>query len=212
VTEQPINDAAQATPAKTTSLTRDLITVGVFTALYFVVMAVVGQLGALIPITQALGPFYIPLICGIPFMLFLTRVHRFGLITAMGWIIGLLFIATGMSVIATILALVLAPAADLIAKLGGYKKWLTLVGAYVVFSLMDIGMVAPLFFQRQAMLDKMSARHDSAWIAQIAQLTPPWMFPVMLVMIVVGATIGAYIGRGIFRKHYAYLAATTPAS
>jgi len=210
---EPITDtAADVTPAKTTSVTRDLITVGVFTALYFVVMAVVGQLGALIPITQVLGPFYIPLICGIPFMLFMTRVHRFGMITAMGWIIGLLFLATGMSIIATIMAFVLAPLADLIAKWGGYKKWLAIVGAYVVFSLMDIGMVAPLFFQRQAMLDKMSARHNDAWIAQITQLTPPWMFPVMLVMIVIGATIGAYIGRGIFRKHYAYLAATTPAN
>ena len=193
-------------PRRPATVTRDLITVGVFTALYFVIMALVGQLGALLPITQVLGPLYIPILCGIPFMLFVTRVTRFGLITAMGWIIGILYLVTGQSWVATVLAFVLAVIADLIAKQGKYRSWPMLVLSFIVFSEMAIGMVVPLFFQRQATLDRIASRgHEQAWINQIVSLTPAWMFYVMIVMIVVGATIGAYVGRGIFHKHFAYL-------
>lgn len=50
--------------------TRDLINVGIFTVLYFLAVAVCGQLGALMPIVQVLGPLYIPIVAGIPFALF----------------------------------------------------------------------------------------------------------------------------------------------
>jgi len=197
--------APKPRPGPAPSLTRDLISVGVFTALYFVVVAVFGQLGGLVPVTQVFGPFYIPLLCGIPFMLFLTRVHRFGMITAMGWIVGLLLMATGMHWTVLVIALILAPLADLVARLGGYKRWWPLVASYVVFSEILIGTVWALFFQREAVLGRLSTRHDSTWINQIVALTPPWMFYVMVLMIVAGAVIGAFIGRAVFRKHYRYL-------
>jgi len=188
-----------------TTLTRDLITVGVFTALYFVVMAVVGQVGALVPLGQVLGPLYIPLVCGIPFMLFLSRVRRFGLITAMGVLVGLLFLATGQSLAATILGVVCGVVADLIARAGKYRRWGFLVLAYVVFAEIAIGMVVPLFFLRDAFIARLSARHDAAWVNQLVTWTPAWMFYVMIAMVAVGAVGGAFLGRAIWRKHYAYL-------
>lgn len=196
-----------------TSLTRDLITVGVFTALYFAVKYVFGQLGALSPVTQVLGPGYIPILCGIPFALFLSRVHRFGLITGMGWIVGILYIITGMSWITTLLAFTLSVVADFIAYLGKYKRWSLLVLAYVIFSEMGIGSVIPLFFQRERVLKGAATRHPQAWVDQIATLTPMWMFYGMMAMMAVGAVIGLFIGRGIFRKHFSYLSTKkTPAN
>jgi len=201
-----------STPENTTpsaprpSVTRDLINVGVFTALYFVILAILGQLGALVPITQVLAPFYLPIVCGIPFMLFLTRVKRFGMITAMGWIIGLLLLLTGMPLTVLPIAFVLAVAADLVARTGGYKRWWSLVAAYAIFSEILIGTVVPLFFQRDAFLARRLERQGEVWTNQIEALTPSWMFFVMIVMLAVGAVIGAYLGRAIFRKHYRYLA------
>jgi len=196
-------------PVRPPSLTRDIVTTGVFTALYFVVMAIVGQLSALIPILQVLAPFYIPILCGIPFMLFLTRVHRFGMITAMGWIIGLLLMLTNAAILALILGLVLAPLADWIAHTGKYRRWSLLVVSYILVGEISIGMVGLLFFQRQAVLNRIGQHHDAAWVAQIAHLTPPWMLYVMIGELAVGAIIGAFLGRGIFRKHYRYLAPTS---
>ncbi|MDR0848174.1 MAG: MptD family putative ECF transporter S component [Propionibacteriaceae bacterium] len=189
--------------------TRDLITTGVFTALYFVVLAVFGQLGALIPILQVLGPFYIPLICGIVFVLFTTRVHHFGMITIMGILVGLLVVVTGQSWVVAVLAVVLSPIADWLfnrasgdapAKIG------TTVVTYVIFSEMLIGMVVPLFFQREAFFERLASRKAADWVSSLEAMTPPWMFVVMIVMIAVGAFLGVLLGRAIFRKHFAQVA------
>lgn len=182
--------------------TRDLINVGVFTVLYFAAVAVGGQLGALVPILQVLGPLYIPIIAGIPFMLFLTRVKSFGMITIMGLLVGLLVVATGQAYWVALLALVFAPTADLIARAGHYTEWRYLVASYAVFSLMLTGTVIPLFFMRTAYLERISGRKDAAWVESIITLTPPWMFVVMIGMLIVGSVIGAYFGRSLLRKHF----------
>ncbi len=182
--------------------TRDLINIGIFTVLYFAAVAVCGQLGALVPVLQVLGPLYIPIIAGIPFTLFLTRVDKFGMITIMGLLVGLLVLATGQAFWVPLLALVLAPTADLISRAGNYRRWPNLVAGYATFSLMLIGTVVPLFFARDAYLSRVSERKDAAWVQQIVDLTPTWMFGVMLVMLVVGSIIGAHLGRRVLRKHF----------
>lgn len=195
----------ESPPTPRPSMTRDLINVGIFTALYFIILAIFGQLGALTPITQVIAPFYLPILCGIPFMLFLTRVKRFGLITAMGWIVGILFLVTGQSYFTAILAFVLSIVADIIARAGQYKRWGLLLLSYIVFAEISIGTVIPLYFQRAAFLARRVDRQGQEWADQIAKLTPWWMFYGMMVMLAVGAIIGAYVGRAIFRKHYQYL-------
>jgi energy-coupling factor transport system substrate-specific component len=182
--------------------TRALIETGVFTALYVVVLAVFGQLGALVPILQVLGPLYIPLVCGVPFMLFVARVKGFGQITIMGVLAAALVFLTGQSWVVLVLALVLAPLADLIAKLGGYRRFGLVLVAYVVFSEMLIGMVVPLFFLRDEFIDRISQRHASAWVQTLTDMTPGWMFWVMIGMIAVGAAAGALLGRALTRKHF----------
>ena len=182
--------------------TRDLINIGIFTVLYFAAVAVCGQLGALMPVLQVLGPLYIPIIAGIPFTLFLTRVNKFGMITIMGLLVGLLVLATGQAFWVPILALALAPLADLISRAGNYRRWANLVAGYAIFSLMLIGTVIPLFFARDAYLDRITSRKDAEWVQQIITLTPMWMFGVMLLMLVTGAVIGAYLGRHILGKHF----------
>jgi energy-coupling factor transport system substrate-specific component len=182
--------------------TRALIQTGVFTALYFAVLAVFGQIGALVPILQVLGPFYIPLMCAVPFMLFAARIKAFGQITIMGLLAAFCIFLTGQSWVVFALAIVLAPAADLIAKSGGYRKFGTTLAAYVVFSEMLIGMVVPLFFMRQEFLARVGKRHDDSWIRQLESYTPPWMFWAMIAMIAAGAAIGGIVAYRMVSKHF----------
>ncbi len=181
---------------------KDLINVGIFTVLYMVIVVICGQLGALLPITQVLGPLYIPLLAGIVFMLFLTRVRHFGLVTIMGLLVGLVVLATGQSYWVLILAVVFASLGDFIMSLGRYKKWLTLVIGYVCFSFLLLGTVVPLFFLRDSYLGRLSERKDDAWMSGIVAMTPWWMFLVMIAMIMVGASLGAFLGRAMLRKHF----------
>jgi energy-coupling factor transport system substrate-specific component len=181
---------------------KDLINVGVFTLLYLVCVVVLGQLGALAPITQVLGPLYIPLVGGIVFMLFLTRVRVFGMVSTMAILVGLILLLTGQGFWGLVFALVLGPLSDLIMRTGKYQSWIRSVLGYVVFSEILIATVVPLFFARNAFLAKRAERHSQEWVDQIIALTPTWMFCVMMAMLAVGAVGGAYLGRALLKKHF----------
>lgn len=75
---------------------KDLISLGLFTVLYFV-------LGCCVAIPIGFVPIFVPvlgtlwaIITGIPFMLYVTRVKTFWLITLMAILSGLLMGLTGM--------------------------------------------------------------------------------------------------------------------
>ena len=74
---------------------KDLITLGIFTVIYFIVGAVLSMLVA-IPILVPVFPAIWALINGTVFMLYSTKVEKFGLVTIMAVISGLLVGLTGM--------------------------------------------------------------------------------------------------------------------
>ena len=67
---------------------RDFINIGIYTAIYFVIVMVLAMTG-LIPIFLVLLSSMIGIIGGIPFMLFLTKVKKPGMILIMSTIMGI---------------------------------------------------------------------------------------------------------------------------
>lgn len=63
-----------------------------------------------------------PLICGIPIMLFMTKVKKFGMVTIMGITIGVFLWITGMGYWPAICGLVFGLITDLIDKSGNYQS------------------------------------------------------------------------------------------
>lgn len=100
---------------------KDLINVGIFTAIYFVLFFA-GMMLGYIPIFIPLLGLVCPIICGIPFMLYLTKVKKFGMVTLSGIILGLLNMLIGSGVLVLIFGIVFGVAADLIMKSGKYKS------------------------------------------------------------------------------------------
>ena len=100
---------------------KDLINIGIFSAIYFVIVFIVAMLG-MIPIFLPLLAVIVPILGGIPFMLFLTRVKKFGMIWIMSVIMGVLMLLTGMSWPPLAVSVVSGLIAELIYKSGGYKS------------------------------------------------------------------------------------------
>ena len=101
---------------------KDLINLGLFTVLYFVI-------GCCVAIPIGFVPIFLPilgalwsLITGIPFMLFLTRVKKFGMVTIMGILSGLLMGLTGMGFWGVPMGVIFGLLGDLILKSGSYKS------------------------------------------------------------------------------------------
>ena len=73
---------------------KDLINIGIFTTIYFVIYFATMMLGY-IPILDVLLGLICPITCGIPFMLYVTKVRSFGMISITGIILAILFTVMG---------------------------------------------------------------------------------------------------------------------
>lgn len=131
---------------------RDLITVGIFAALYMVVYFVFSFLGFMNPMVLVAGLLVGLVIGGIPFMLFLTRVKTPGMITLFAVLLGIVLLLTGHPPVATGWLLVLAVICEVIIGAGRYRSRTAFIAAYTVFSLWVAGQFFPLFYDRAGFL------------------------------------------------------------
>ncbi len=180
--------------------TKDLINVGIFTAIYFVLFFAFGMLGY-VPIFFALLPLFLPVICGIPFMLFLTKVKVFGMITIMGTILGALMLLTGHTYIPLIAGFIFGLVTDLILMAGKYGSKRLSVFGYGIFSLWILGMLLPFWIMRDSyesmMLDSMGSDYTRAVLSLFDKIS--WAFPILTFA---GGIIGAFFGSAMLRKHF----------
>lgn len=97
----------------------DLISVGVFTALYFVLVTVATFTCALLPgVGNIVLPALAALISGSVYMLLAAKLQKFGGITIMGLVMGLFFFVSGHFVLSFAANIVCGLLADLIAARG----------------------------------------------------------------------------------------------
>lgn len=94
---------------------KDLINIGIYAALYCVLMTCISMLGY-IPIMMPMLTVIVPIILGVPMMLFYTKVKKFGMITIMATIVGIYLCVTGMGFWPILFGVVFGFLADLIAK------------------------------------------------------------------------------------------------
>ena len=66
---------------------KDLINIGIFTAIYFIVIFAAASIG-FIPIFIPLISVIVPLVGGIPMMLFFSKIKKFGMLTICGLLLG----------------------------------------------------------------------------------------------------------------------------
>ncbi len=182
--------------------TKDLINVGIFTALYFVVMFVVAFTGY-IPVMMVIMPALCTFVGAIPFMLFLTRVRKFGMVTIMGILLGLLTFLLGRPWPSVLIGALAGFFADLYLKTGDYKSIQKSCIGHGIFSLWVVGMALPMYFgYRDAFMESIRPGYGDAYVDALIGFTPSWMFWVMTVLIVLGGLLGAILGSRILKKHF----------
>lgn len=183
----------------------DLVTVGIFAALYFLVTAVVTfTFGALIPVVGSLLlPAGVALLAGSIYYLLIAKVPRFGGLTAIGVVMGAFFFFSGHFVLSFAACLVFGVVGDLIARAGAYvDRKLNLLG-YVVFSFGITGPILPLWLMRDQYVAALVARgKDSAYIDKVFAGVNSTMAVVVVVAVVVCAVVGGVFGRSLVERHF----------
>ena len=182
---------------------KDLINLGLFTVLYFVIGCCVAIPIGFVPIFLLILGSLWTLITGIPFMLFLTRVKKFGMVTLMAILSGLLMGLTGMGYWGIPVGVVSGLLGDLIMKSGNYKSVKKSLIGYAVFSLWMIGTYIPMYFMVEASRADFAASFGDEYADKVMSVMPMWSIILVIAGIFVCALIGGLIGKALLKKHFA---------
>lgn len=182
---------------------RDLLNVGIFAVLYFVVVFVIAMLGIISPLVMLLTLPLSAIAAGIPYMLFLTRVRHPGMVTLFGVVVALLYLMMGQPWQSTIITIGLSVLAELVLRAGRYRSKWAAIGTYVVFSAWFIGPWVPFF------LDPVGYLHTSAmtamgeaYVQDFAEIVTVPTLSIMTVATLICGFLGALLGTALLRKHF----------
>ncbi|MFQ8689186.1 MAG: MptD family putative ECF transporter S component [Blautia sp.] len=180
---------------------KDLINIGIFAAIYFAVVFAVSMLGV-IPIFIPLLDMLVPLIGGIPMMLYFSKIKKFGMLTISGLLEGILMLLTRMGYWCILTGTVFGLIADLMLKHSGYKSTKMEILAHGVFSIWVFGAFIPIVITRDNYYEKLIPTFGQEYADTLMGYIRDWILPVMAMAAFVAGIIGAWIGRKIFKKHF----------
>lgn len=183
----------------------DMISIGVFTAIYFVLVTIATfASAALLPgFSNVLLPAIAALISGCVYMLMAAKLQRFGGIAVMGVVMGLFFFVSGHFVVSFAANILCGIAADLVARAGKYKSRAGLLLGYVIFSYGLTGPVLPLWFMKDAYVANLQGRgKDAAYIDALFANINTGTLILCLGAILVCAVIGGLFGQKMLKKHF----------
>lgn len=180
---------------------KDLINVGIFTAIYFALYFVTMMLGY-IPVFTILLGILTPIVCGIPFMLYVTKINKFGMVSLTGIIIGILFMVMGSGTLVLVCCVICGILADVVMRAGKYKDIKFIILGYSFFSLLSSGFFARIYFMRSEFLKTVSEGYGAEYAKTLAELTPNWVLPVFVLSCFVGGILGGILGRAVLNKHF----------
>lgn len=183
---------------------KDVITVGIFSAIYFVINFVFMLLSGLHPILWVLMPGLIALFTGIPFLMMCAKVQKTGAVLLMGIITGLIYFATGQFTVVILVTFVIGCVlAELARFVSRYRSFRGNGVAFVLFSLGMTGSPLPVWIMRDSFLAQISGQGMPAdYVSTLEAVTAPAMIVVLFAAPVVGAVVGSLLAKGMFQKHF----------
>lgn len=182
---------------------RDLINIGMFAALYLVIVFAINMLGFINPAVMLVALAASMVAGGIPFMLFLTRVKHAGMITIFGVIVSGLLLLTGHPPISFALTVALSLVAEVIVWAGRYRSRIASVVAYTVYTVCFVGPMLPLFYAREDCFASAGMQQmGQTYIDQMDRLLSPAVLIGYDVSTLVFGFLGALLGLRLMSKHF----------
>ncbi|WP_431930073.1 MptD family putative ECF transporter S component [Nonomuraea jabiensis] len=182
---------------------KDLINIGIFGALYLVVLYAINMLGFASPIAVLISLPASIVACGIPFMLFLTRVRHAGMVTIFALITAGILLLTGHPPISFAITLVCALVAEAIIWAGRYRSRRLSVLAYAAYSAWYVGPMMPIFYAPADYFSSPSMQMMGAdYTSQMQALLSPAVLIAFDLSTVAFGLLGGLLGLRLMRKHF----------
>lgn len=113
---------------------KDLINIGIFTAVYFILNLLIAAAMGFIPIVNMMIPFVSSLVLGIPMMLYFSKIKKFGMVLITYIIYGVILTLAGVGFYSLIGGTLCAVAAEFILKAKQHKSVFAAILSYAICS------------------------------------------------------------------------------
>ena len=204
VRENPHGGSSPRKPAASTRLgTRDLITLGVYSVLYIVVMFIAGMPFAFSPVLTYALPVSAAFFCAPVYLLLVAKVPRRGAVAVLGAVVGLVLFVTGMFWLWAVAALVLGAAAGEVSALGRFRSpGLNTVG-YMVLALAPLASYVMVWLNQAAYIDYLVGKGtDPAYMNTMIAAANQWLLVAIVVGTLLAAWLGTLLGRRMLARHF----------
>ena len=188
---------------------RDLVTTGIFSALYLVFMMVGGMFFASNPVLTFWMPAASALLTGPVYLLLVAKVPKHGPLVVVGVVEGLVVFATGMYWGWSVACVVLGVVADLLASAGGFTNKALNFAAFVLYSLSPMGSYLMLWVDPSGYASYLVGKGaEQAYMDTMFSTATSWMLPAMLVATVACAVVSGLVGMRLLRRQFEKAGAT----
>lgn len=184
------------------TLVRDLVNVGIFAALYFVLAFLSSSIGY-IPALIIFSTGSISLVTSIPLFLFFLKIDRpvFCCSLFCGFF-GFVMVVMGQGFLMFFISLAVGLLTGICLKILR-KTSVGLFSANVVMSLMASSMMLPLWVSTEEYLAYAGSMSDDGYVAQMAELANSyWPLVFIYAFGVFGAVVGGFVARRVMKKHF----------
>ena len=181
---------------------KDLVTIGVFTVIYFVLFFVAGMVG-IVPILYLAYPTLAGIITGIVTMLFMAKVQKPWGLFLLGLICSLIVLAMGNTYIIVIHAVISMVIAELLRKKGEYRSFKYNTLSFAIFNTWICGFLMQILLAKDKVIELAETRgmgHD--YIMKLITLLNFRSMILVYIGAIVGGILGAYVGKVFLKKHF----------
>ncbi|MFI3200569.1 MAG: MptD family putative ECF transporter S component [Eubacteriales bacterium] len=180
---------------------KDMITVGTFTTLLFVVKFVIGFIG-MIPIFNVFLPPITAVAVAPIYLLFVKKVEKFGMITMMNVVLGVLCFLSGYGIYALVGSIIFGVIADVITKKGDYKDMKAIKLGYAFQAQWGVTMFVNMVLLGQAYYDELALSMGEEFAYELQKYLPWHCLLWIPILTFVAAYLGTFLCRNMMKRHF----------
>ena len=183
---------------------RDLMTIGIFLAIYIVLYFAITMFGFLNPVMMLVTLGLSIVVGAIPFMLFLARVKHAGMVALFTIVLGILLLVIGFPPLSIGILVALSVVVEIVLAVTGYRSHWAGVLSYTIFSVWNTAPLLPLFYDRQGYFSSPSmSRMGPEYTARLDAFLSPGVLIGFDIAAVLLGLIGGVIALRLLRKNFA---------
>lgn len=183
---------------------KDLISIGIFTAVYFILNLLIAAAMGFIPLVNMMIPFASSLVLGIPMMLYFSKIKKFGMVLITYIIYGAILTLAGVGIYSLIAGTLCALISEFILKAKRYASTSAAILSYAVCSVGANANVLGFAFMTEAQLAEKTAYYGQEYMDIISgYFSHGYMLPLLAITAFAGGALGGLLGKAVLKKHFA---------